>query len=54
MSNDLQNKYIISEFHGIEVDRKIIKEALETKKIHPLRYASYTTLLQESPPKDWE
>lgn len=31
-----------------------IKEALETKKIHPLRYASYTTLLQESPPKDWE
>lgn len=30
MSNDLQNKYIISEFHGIEVDRKIIKEALET------------------------
>lgn len=31
-----------------------IKEALETKKIHPLRYASYTTLLQESPPKEWE
>ncbi|MCB1080946.1 MAG: ribosome small subunit-dependent GTPase A [Chlamydiia bacterium] len=31
-----------------------IKEDIETKKIHPLRYASYTTLLQESPPKEWE
>jgi ribosome biogenesis GTPase / thiamine phosphate phosphatase len=31
-----------------------IKEAIETKKIHPLRYASYSTLLQEAPPKEWE
>ncbi|NGX50652.1 MAG: putative ribosome biogenesis GTPase RsgA [Chlamydiae bacterium] len=31
-----------------------VKEALESDKIHPLRYASYTTLLQEAPPKEWE
>ena len=31
-----------------------IKEAIEAQKIHPLRYASYTTLLQEAPPKEWE
>ena len=31
-----------------------IKEALENQELHPLRYASYTTLLQESPPKEWE
>lgn len=30
MYTDLQNKYIISEFHGIEVDKKLIKEAIET------------------------
>lgn len=31
-----------------------VKNALEAQKIHPLRYASYTTLLEEAPPKDWE
>lgn len=31
-----------------------IKEALEEKKLHPLRYASYTTLLEDTPPKEWE
>ncbi|MCB1081836.1 MAG: ribosome small subunit-dependent GTPase A [Chlamydiia bacterium] len=31
-----------------------VKKALEEETLHPLRYASYTTLLQEAPPKDWE
>lgn len=31
-----------------------VKEALEEKKIHPLRYASYTTLMNQESPKDWE
>jgi len=31
-----------------------IKEAIDDEKIHPLRYASYITLLQEAPPKEWE
>lgn len=30
MDNFLNNKYIISEFHGIEVDKNLIKEAIET------------------------
>ena len=29
MNQDLNNKYIISEFHAFDVDKKIIKEALE-------------------------
>lgn len=31
-----------------------IKEAIEEKTIHPLRYASYLTLLEDTPPKEWE
>ena len=31
-----------------------IKQALEENKLHPLRYASYTTLLEDTPPKEWE
>ncbi len=31
-----------------------IKKGVEEKTIHPLRYASYTTLLEDTPPKEWE
>ncbi|MCB1109620.1 MAG: ribosome small subunit-dependent GTPase A, partial [Chlamydiia bacterium] len=31
-----------------------IKQALEEEKLSPLRYASYITLLEDSPPKEWE
>ncbi|WP_194848478.1 ribosome small subunit-dependent GTPase A [Candidatus Neptunochlamydia vexilliferae] len=31
-----------------------IKKALEEKKLAPLRYASYLTLLEDTPPKEWE
>jgi len=31
-----------------------IKAALEEEKIHPLRYASYSTLMNEENPKDWD
>ncbi|MCB1107644.1 MAG: ribosome small subunit-dependent GTPase A [Chlamydiia bacterium] len=31
-----------------------IKTALEEKKLAPLRYASYVTLLEDAPPKEWE
>lgn len=31
-----------------------IKNAIEEKTIHPLRYASYITLLEDTPPKEWE
>ena len=31
-----------------------IKKALEEEKIHPLRYASYSTLMSEETPKDWD
>lgn len=31
-----------------------IKKGLEEKTIHPLRYASYLTLLEDTPPKEWE
>jgi|JI10StandDraft_1071094.scaffolds.fasta_scaffold07583_2 ribosome biogenesis GTPase len=31
-----------------------IKKALEDNKLHPFRYASYTTLLEDTPPKEWE
>lgn len=30
-----------------------VKKAVEEKTIHPLRYASYTTLLEDQPPKEW-
>ena len=30
------------------------QKTLEESKLHPLRYASYTTLLEDTPPKDWE
>lgn len=39
--------------HIHEPDCAIIK-AIEEKTIHPLRYASYTTLLEDTPPKEWE
>lgn len=31
-----------------------IKKALEEEQLAPLRYASYVTLLEDSPPKEWE
>ena len=31
-----------------------VKQGLQEEKIHPLRYASYRALLEESPPKEWE
>jgi len=31
-----------------------IKTALEENKLAPLRYASYITLLEDTPPKEWE
>ncbi len=31
-----------------------VKKALEEKKLAPLRYASYLTLLEDTPPKEWE
>ena len=31
-----------------------VKKALEEGQLSPLRYASYRTLLEERPPKDWE
>lgn len=31
-----------------------IKNALKEKKLSPLRYASYITLLEDTPPKEWE
>ena len=32
----------------------MIKKALETQQIHPLRYNAYTTLFQDIAPKEWE
>ena len=31
-----------------------VKKGVEEKKIHPLRYASYRALLEETSPKEWE
>ncbi|MEM8727091.1 MAG: ribosome small subunit-dependent GTPase A [Chlamydiota bacterium] len=39
--------------HIHEPDCAVIK-ALEEKAIHPLRYASYTALLEDIPPKEWQ
>ncbi|MDJ0652000.1 MAG: ribosome small subunit-dependent GTPase A [Simkaniaceae bacterium] len=39
--------------HTHEPDCAIIK-AVKENTIHPLRYASYTTLLEDTPPKEWE
>ncbi|CCB90124.1 ribosome small subunit-dependent GTPase A [Simkania negevensis] len=58
--------HFFSDFHPFESQCKFpncthlhepdcaIKAALEEEKIHPLRYASYSTLMSEEPPKDWE
>lgn len=31
-----------------------VRQALEERKIHPLRYESYSKLMSEEPPKDWD